>query len=91
MGAGCGMAQAWFRLGEAWRSRTRHRHVKARPGPGLSLLYFMKEVGGREEHTISEQREEIATELRNAIDKLLKGQIEEEEEEKKKEEDIMFG
>ena len=91
MGAGCGMAQAWFRLGEAWRSRTRRRHVKARPGPGASPPLFYEGGGGREEHTISEQREEIATELRNAIDKLLAGQIEEEEEEKKKEEDIMFG
>ena len=55
------------------------------------MVGYRDQVGGREEHTISEQREEIATELRNAIDKLLKGQIEEEEEEKRKEEDIMFG
>ena len=67
MGAGCGMAQAWFRLGEAWRSRTRHRHVKARPGPGLSLLYFMKEVGGkgRTHHKRTERRNSDGASQRN--------------------------
>jgi len=55
--------------------------------------FFILSLASSQERLIAQiiMNEEIATELRNAIDKLLAGQIEEEEEEKKKEEDIMFG
>jgi len=56
--------------------------------------FFILSLASSQEKVIAQiiMNEEIATELRNAIDKLLAGQIEEEEEEKKKEEeDVMFG
>ena len=55
--------------------------------------YFILSLADSRTKTIAQivLNEEIATELRNAIDRLLKGEIVEEEEEKKKEEDIMFG
>jgi len=54
--------------------------------------FFILSLASSQEKVIAQiiMNEEIATELRNAIDKLLKGEIVEEEE-KKKEEDIMFG
>jgi len=55
--------------------------------------FFILSLASSQEKVIAQiiMNEEIATELRNAIDKLLKGEIVEEEEEKRKEEDIMFG
>jgi len=52
--------------------------------------YFILSLADSRTKTIAQivLNEEIATELRNAIDKLLTGQIEEEK--KEKEEDIMF-
>jgi len=55
--------------------------------------FFILSLASSQERLIAQiiMNEEIATELRNAIDKLLTGQIEEEEKEKKKEEeDVMF-
>ena len=56
--------------------------------------FFILSLASSQEKVIAQiiMNEEIATELRNAIDKLLAGQIGEEEEEKKKggEEDVMF-
>ena len=55
--------------------------------------FFILSLASSQEKVIAQiiMNEEIATELRNAIDKLLAGRIEEEEEEKKKEEeDVMF-
>jgi len=54
--------------------------------------FFILSLASSQERLIAQiiMSEEIATELRNAIDKLLTGQIGEEEEEKKKEEDVMF-
>jgi len=56
--------------------------------------FFILSLASSQEKVIAQiiMNEEIATELRNAIDRLLKGEIVEEEEEKKKEEeDVMFG
>ena len=52
--------------------------------------FFILSLASSQERLIAQiiMNEEIATELRNAIDKLLTGQIEEEK--KEKEEDIMF-
>ena len=55
--------------------------------------FFILSLASSQERLIAQiiMNEEIATELRNAIDRLLKGEIVEEEEEKKKEEeDVMF-
>ena len=53
--------------------------------------FFILSLASSQERLIAQiiMSEEIATELRNAIDKLLAGQIEEEE--KKEGEDVMFG
>ena len=52
--------------------------------------FFILSLASSQEKVIAQiiMNEEIATELRNAIDKLLAGQIEEEE--KKEEGDVMF-
>jgi len=54
--------------------------------------FFILSLASSQEKVIAQiiMNEEIATELRNAIDKLLAGQIEGEEEKKKEEEDVMF-
>jgi len=55
--------------------------------------FFILSLASSQEGVIAQiiMNEEIATELRNAIDRLLKGEIGEEEEGRRKEEDIMFG